>query len=162
MKCNQSRPGFELVSPCSFPTAITTTPRAPPLDWNGSCNMNSVIRMKTNCGIWFCILFSFNPSYRISFQTSSIYLSIYLSKHIYLNIYIIKSSWLHGVSWFSHHPLLSDIVLVSLVDYIKCSHKAYVSLWWSANVGVSMCRTPSENAAYEFVLTSLLPSWLGL
>ncbi len=28
MKCNQSRPGFELVSPCSFPTAITITPRA--------------------------------------------------------------------------------------------------------------------------------------
>ena len=31
MKCNQSRPGFELVSPCSFPTAITTIPRAPKL-----------------------------------------------------------------------------------------------------------------------------------
>ena len=31
MKCNQSRPGLELVSPCSFPTAITTTPRAPPM-----------------------------------------------------------------------------------------------------------------------------------
>ena len=30
MECNQYRPGFELVSPCSFPTAITTTPRAPP------------------------------------------------------------------------------------------------------------------------------------
>ena len=29
MKCNQSRPGFELVSPCSFPTTITITPRAP-------------------------------------------------------------------------------------------------------------------------------------
>ena len=28
MKCNQSRPGFELVSPYSFPTTITTTPRA--------------------------------------------------------------------------------------------------------------------------------------
>ena len=27
MKCNQSRPGFELVSPCSFPTTITITPR---------------------------------------------------------------------------------------------------------------------------------------
>ena len=24
---NQYRPGFELISPCSFPTAITTTPR---------------------------------------------------------------------------------------------------------------------------------------
>ncbi len=31
MECNQSRPGFELVSPCSFPTTITITPRAPPL-----------------------------------------------------------------------------------------------------------------------------------
>ena len=30
MKCNHSRPGFELVSPCPFPTTITTTPRAPP------------------------------------------------------------------------------------------------------------------------------------
>ena len=29
MKCNQSLPGFELVSPCPFPTTITITPRAP-------------------------------------------------------------------------------------------------------------------------------------
>ena len=29
MKCNQSRPGFELVSPCPFPTTIAITPRAP-------------------------------------------------------------------------------------------------------------------------------------
>ena len=31
MKCNHSRPGFELESPCPFPTTITITPRAPPL-----------------------------------------------------------------------------------------------------------------------------------
>ena len=30
MKCNQSRPGFELESPCPFPTTITITPREPP------------------------------------------------------------------------------------------------------------------------------------
>ena len=30
MKCNQSRPRFELVSPCPFPTTITITPRATP------------------------------------------------------------------------------------------------------------------------------------
>ena len=30
MTCNKFRPGFELVSPCSFPTTITITPRAPP------------------------------------------------------------------------------------------------------------------------------------
>ena len=29
-ECNQSRPGFELVSPCPFPTTITITPQAPP------------------------------------------------------------------------------------------------------------------------------------
>ncbi len=28
MKCNQPRPGFELVSLCPFPTMITITPRA--------------------------------------------------------------------------------------------------------------------------------------
>ena len=31
MKCNQSRPRFELVSPCPFPSTITIAPRAPPL-----------------------------------------------------------------------------------------------------------------------------------
>ena len=30
MKSNQSRPRFELVSQCPFPTTITITPRAPP------------------------------------------------------------------------------------------------------------------------------------
>ena len=30
MKCNQSRPGFELESPCPFPMTITITPQAPP------------------------------------------------------------------------------------------------------------------------------------
>ena len=38
MKCNQSRPEFELVSPCSFPTTITITPRAPPI--SNSLTMN--------------------------------------------------------------------------------------------------------------------------
>ena len=30
VKCNQSRPGFELVSPCSFPKTVTIKPRASP------------------------------------------------------------------------------------------------------------------------------------
>ena len=30
MKCNQARPGFELVSSCPHPATITITPRAPP------------------------------------------------------------------------------------------------------------------------------------
>ena len=45
MKCDQSRLGFELVSPCPFPTTITITPRAPlsflhhsPIDSAGMTN----------------------------------------------------------------------------------------------------------------------------
>ena len=34
MKCNQSRPRFELESPCPCPTTITITPRAPPQNCN--------------------------------------------------------------------------------------------------------------------------------
>ena len=33
MKCNQSSPGIELVSPCPYPVTITITPRAPQLTW---------------------------------------------------------------------------------------------------------------------------------
>ena len=32
MKCNQSCPGIELVSPCPYPVTITITPRAPSCD----------------------------------------------------------------------------------------------------------------------------------
>ncbi len=34
MKCNQSRPGFELVSPRPIPMTITITPRAEEVDKN--------------------------------------------------------------------------------------------------------------------------------
>ena len=40
MKCNQSRPGFELVSPCPFPTTITITPRASPTRCNSYWKRN--------------------------------------------------------------------------------------------------------------------------
>ena len=41
MKCNQSHPGFELVSQCPFPTTITITPRAPHLILYGRCDTGS-------------------------------------------------------------------------------------------------------------------------
>ena len=42
MKCNQSRPWFELVSLCPFPTTITITPRATPLHYEHLLNSNTV------------------------------------------------------------------------------------------------------------------------
>ena len=41
MKCNQSRPGFELVSPCSFPKTVTITPRAPHNDFNNNSDTDT-------------------------------------------------------------------------------------------------------------------------
>ena len=48
MKCNQSRPGFELVLPCPFPMTITITPQAPPLH---SYTDNTVKAPKKICGM---------------------------------------------------------------------------------------------------------------
>ena len=36
VKCNQSRPGFELKSPCPFPPTITISPRAPKSERNST------------------------------------------------------------------------------------------------------------------------------
>ena len=39
MKCNQSGPEFELVSPCPYPATITITPRAPGIDGDSNCTL---------------------------------------------------------------------------------------------------------------------------
>ena len=73
MKCNQPRPGFELVSPCPFPTTITITPRA--RFWFIRCIKNWIYRfclsLRSTLGcslcmvswqirvIWFCATWPF-------------------------------------------------------------------------------------------------------
>ena len=44
MKCNRSRPGFELVSPCPFPTTITITPRALPVSARAEYDTRSIFK----------------------------------------------------------------------------------------------------------------------
>ena len=36
----------------------------------------------------------------------------------------------------------------------------YVSFCWSTNTGVSICRSPWENVAYDFILISPAASWM--
>ena len=58
MKCNQSRPRFELVSPCPFPTTITTTPRAPPYN-NNKVQIDYVfLNKKLNNSALNCLAYS--------------------------------------------------------------------------------------------------------
>ena len=54
MKCNQSRPGFELVSPCPFPTTITTTPRAPYISFKFLTWEKRFLPFFLLCGFSFC------------------------------------------------------------------------------------------------------------
>ena len=64
MKCNQSGPGFELVSLCPYPATITITPRAPPMymyrdrervggekEWTYIC-LNSIV-LYSICSVGF-------------------------------------------------------------------------------------------------------------
>ena len=83
MKCNQSRPGFELVSPCPFPTTITITPRAPPKisiydqqsvnrSVHSSLGFSKVLNPGSHASIAKYIIFT-NPSARAGYDTRSIF-----------------------------------------------------------------------------------------
>ena len=82
MKCNQSRPGFELVSPCPFPTTITIPPRAPP-----KINILYHRHHQVPSLAWISMI--------LSVYLCSFFLSFFLSFFIYLFIYF--------------HPSLSSI-----------------------------------------------------
>ena len=84
MKCNQSRPGFELMSLCPFPMTITITPRAPPkllitslllysvsITMEDDDNSSNILRDKNvNCS---CINEFIFPSVTFSVSRSRVY-----------------------------------------------------------------------------------------
>ena len=54
MKCNEFRPGFELVSQSSFPTTITITPRAPPENLSWCPSWSNSQWQGWSCGLVYC------------------------------------------------------------------------------------------------------------
>ena len=99
MKCHQSRSGFELVSPCPFPTTITVTPRAPPVT---IYNMNNLPFQYTYYILIICKQFHcwFSVSNRSGlFNAESSFLSsgyIVSSNYSYLIIII----YFHTFIWY--------------------------------------------------------------
>ena len=77
MKCNQSRWGFELVSPCPFPPTITITPRALP----------TTRALPTPCFfvVFFLSLTSFSLLFNLSLSLS-LFLSLSLSLSFSLSL----------------------------------------------------------------------------
>ena len=130
MKCNQYRPGFELVSPCPFPTTITITPRAPP---------------RVNC-----ILLKIYSS--LSFVLKKIHISFFFNSGMCVFIgdkVLIKQSLTYGnlyedvnVYRFFLHTIINLVEMMHRFDkFVKLSYychqiiqsakfrRAYINVW---------------------------------
>ena len=104
MKYSQSRPGFELVSPCPFPTTITITPQAPPLVIN---HLVTVPRTPVSAGITITFMFHIFSVLKQGFGTymSFRFLSVLPSSQperqlLYLLLTITRSGRLAKIRWF--------------------------------------------------------------
>ena len=108
MKCNQSRPGFELMSPCTFPMMITITPRASPKQ-----NITTPIYISFTLKYQWSII-SAHSSLSIISDWDSLYVCMYLSQsvamyllvHIYLSLDIYLSISVHSILIQSQQPFL--------------------------------------------------------
>ena len=59
-------------------------------------------------------------------------------------------------------PIIHHSWQIFYTAYIVQTELIDVSLCWSANTGMSMCNSPSENVAYRFIFTSpAVPSMSG-
>ena len=146
MKCDQSGPGFELVSPCPCPATITITLRAPPywlLDFNGllTVYVNFMLRYLRIAMVYIYINVHWvreDSDYSMfhqcidefsCFLPISVFLSIYLFYseydvlfyHAYL--YILFVFIIYSFSGFSHQlPGLSSVFWpISIIVKFECS-----------------------------------------
>ena len=114
MKYNRSRPGFELVSPCPFPTTITITPRA------------SVP-----------IIISQSPFLFLSLSLS-IYIYIYIYIYHHEHYYVMLWAWISLT--LSLHPSLSFIApRSSNLHPISRIYLMQISYCRSTNTATSIC-----------------------
>ena len=131
MKCNQSRPGFELVSPCSFPRTITITPQAPPplLLFTGYF-INFFLRCGFHFSLLLLIIFHVNfilPSLRILSISFTCNIRYTHNSPIILPIYIyILSTWkLLGFKSTIHTNLKTVNFLDITLNLTNCTYEPY-------------------------------------
>ena len=67
MKCNQLRPGFELVLPCPFPMMITITPRAPHAEVQSMCSTAQTDKAATKPDFQKCYRYTMTSIYTCYF-----------------------------------------------------------------------------------------------
>ena len=119
MKCNQSRPGFELVSPSPFPTTITITPWTPPF-WAPIINPSvSTFRLP---------LFS----HRLVFIVS---ISVFLLRFVHVAIFVPKLITL----------VLSYIITLCEVFNTSVSWWSFIGVW----VGLRFIGSPGHFSVFS-------------
>ena len=117
MKCYQSRPGFELESPCPFPTTITITLRAPK-GINTRCYTEKDIRS-------LLIIFSSECKYR------TLILITYWGNLTFLNIFqFIKYN--HKILFFPYVYFPDDIINIYTLRHLHLQTPLYHIILFNA------------------------------
>ena len=111
MKCNQSRPGFELVSPCPFPKTITTTPRAPRFMQDGRKTVWSILYVS------FALFSSLKQNF-IAYRSSKV------SSHPDC-IFEIHQLWQSGFSRMYSNCCCSCSFEAEIIKIGRSSHKMH-------------------------------------
>ena len=74
-----------------------------------------------------------------------------------INIITLSSSLSHTDSMDFPDSLLPSVPIIHRSSFKTsssiCTELMHISLYWSANTGTSMCRSPSGNITNEFILT---------
>ena len=144
MKCNQSRPGFKLVSPGPFFTTITITPRAPPPYY----------------------YYYYYYYYYISFQDmqSIFWFLVSLINHYHINgLHLFWDSF----EWFCLQISNDTKYFSSLVQrYRDRGLVIAIAYYWPCGQFLPLARktgVPSQVESYERLKKwYLMPSWLTL
>ena len=155
MKCNQSRPGFELVLPCPFPTTITITPRAAP---KILCSYNCLDLYHTSSFDLFMPFISTSFSYFFLFLWLDTAAEIQKSSRIYfyspffrsyVTLIHISSLWTSGI-FFRYPPRQCELFfyISSLPSNIFLTHSVSIN-WDILSIDIafsnqSFCSTPME------------------
>ena len=126
MKCNQSRPGFELVSPCPYPATITITPRAPFKSVDAVQNRDDCVR----------------DAFITSLRSNIIRQRLLENKTLHLNIANDQARALHAAQKNSEAYTYTQTLIVGAIS------QENTSISVQSTDTINACCTASANTKY--------------
>ena len=142
MKCNQSCPGIELVSPCTYPVTITITPRAP---W-------SMINQKLDSYLDMCYFV------RLYFISNLRSLWLNEAERNITSKFELSVSFIRLSTYFYHTVRFTIIYHFNIYIYIYI--KSYIVLPLLAPL-LGSARSGSTALSYRKCVITLVGGWWG-